>query len=137
MIAEYVTAGRVRLEYRDFAFLGEESTRAAVGAACALDQGAFWRYHDTLYANQAGENGGAFADDRLRRMAGALGLDEDAFATCLDDPAHETAVAAMADEARAAGLRQTPSFVVDGRIVEGGAYEPLAAAIETALGERP
>jgi predicted DsbA family dithiol-disulfide isomerase len=43
----------------------------------------------------------------------------------------------MAEEARAAGIRQTPSFVVDGRVVAGGAYEPLAAAIEAALGERP
>jgi len=41
-----VAAGEVRLVYRDYAFLGQESIDAAVAASCAADQDAFWLFHD-------------------------------------------------------------------------------------------
>ena len=50
----------VRFEYKDFAFIGPESIRAAEAAACADEQDWFWPFHDTLFANQRGENQGAF-----------------------------------------------------------------------------
>ena len=60
----YVKNGQVRLVYRDFAFLGEESFRSAEAARCAGDQGKFWEYHDYLFEHQSGENQGAFADEK-------------------------------------------------------------------------
>ncbi len=81
LFEEYVATGKVRFEYRDYAFIGEESTRVAEAAFCALDQGAFWPYHQTLFANQHGENEGAFSAKRLRSAAEQLGLDGERFAT--------------------------------------------------------
>ena len=133
LIDEYVSSGDVRLEYRDLAFLGDESTRAAEAAACALDQGAFWPYHDTLFLNQEGENQGAFTDDRLRQTAATLDLDQATFDDCLDDGTHRDDIAQMTEEARQQGITSTPSVVVNGRLLDGWDFETIEAAITAEL----
>ena len=129
-----MTTGQVALEYRDFTILGDESVQAAEAAACAADQGEFWRYHDTLYANQGDEGSDAFSDDRLKQMAAEIGLDESTFNTCLDSGEHADEVAAMAQEARAAGISVTPSFVLNGEVRRWQGWEELKGAIDAALG---
>ncbi len=73
----FVLSGAVRVVFRDFAFLGQESTDAAVAARCAgrQDPGAYWRYHDLLFAAQQAENQGAFSRANLVTFAGIAALD--------------------------------------------------------------
>lgn len=123
--AQEVAAGQARIVVHPFAFLGEESVRAAEAALCAADQGRFWDYHDALFANQQGVNAGAFSDGRLRQLAGALGLDTAAFGACLDGRVHRADVAAARRDGEARGVRATPTVFVDGRKLEGAL--PLAA----------
>jgi protein-disulfide isomerase len=61
---KYVANGTVKIVFRHFAFIGEESIRAAEASECANEQGKFWEMYDTLFANQGGENVGDFADDK-------------------------------------------------------------------------
>ena len=144
LVADYVATGLVRFEFRDYAFLddragGSESDDAAAAAEAAAGQGAFWRFHATLYANQHGENEGAFTEERLIAMAEALGLDISRFRADLDGAATGSTVAAMTEEARGLGLPGTPSFTINGRAIEYEGYDSLAAAIDaelTALGVR-
>ena len=70
----YLKNGQVQLVYRDFAFLGRESTKSAEAARCAGEQGKFWEYHDYLFSHQMGENQGAFSDLNLKSFAGILKL---------------------------------------------------------------
>jgi protein-disulfide isomerase len=138
LVEEYVTTGLVRFEFHDYAFLdgrvnGSESHDAAAAAFCANDQGAFWRYHTTLYTNQQRENVGGFSQERLRAMAVALGLNADQFNDCLNDGTYEDAVAAANAEADALNLGGTPSFTVDGVVIDYSGYDSLKAAIEAAL----
>lgn len=138
LVAEYVATGLVRFEFRDYPFLddrdgGGESDNAAAAAEAALDQDAFWPFHATLYANQYGENGGAFAEERLLAMAESLGLDPERFKAALDDAATRNAVDAMTQEARTLGLMGTPSFTVNGRVIEYDGYDGLATAIDAEL----
>lgn len=133
MIDEFVATGQASFEYRDLAFLGEESIGAAEAAACADDQGAFWAFHKTVFANQDGENLGALAPDKLAAMAEGLGLDMDAFTTCVENRTHEATVTAMADEARALGINSTPTFIVNNRVLVYSGYDDLRAAILAAL----
>ena len=51
LVQRYVNDGRLRLEWRDFPYLGRESRRAAVAARAAQEQGRFWEYHDVLFEN--------------------------------------------------------------------------------------
>lgn len=133
LLEEYIATGKVRFEYRDYAFIGGESTRAAEAAFCALDQGAFWPYHKTLFANQHGENEGAFSASRLRTTAEKLGLDGERFATCLDDETYADQVTEMRKEGVNLGILGTPSFVVNGTLIEYRGFESLQAAIEAEL----
>ncbi len=114
ILEQYIATGKVRWEFRDFAFIGKESVRAAEAAACALDQGKFWEFHAALYANQTGENVGAFTDRRLEEIARAAGLDVGAFRSCLREGKHADEVQQMVREAQSRGVRATPSFSVNG-----------------------
>lgn len=136
--AEYVETGIATMEYQHFAFLGEESVRAAEAAECALEQGAFWDYHDLLFLRQGGENEGDFSDQRLKRFARELadakpGFDVGAFDGCLDSGRMRVEVEAQTAGARAAGISTTPSFVINGILVTGAQpIEVFRQAIELA-----
>jgi protein-disulfide isomerase len=55
------------------------------------------------------------------------------FSACLDNRTHQQTVIQMADAAAAAGITQTPTFVVNGRPVFGADYDELKAIIEEQL----
>lgn len=114
-----MAAGKVRFEYHHFAFLGTESLMAAEASECAAEQGAFWPYHDILFANQAGENQGAFSKTRLKAFAAALKLDTKAFNSCLDSRRYRQKVQAETQDGRARGVTSTPTTFVNGQKIEG------------------
>ncbi len=125
----YVNTGKVRFVYRDFTFLGEESTKAAEAARCAGDQGKFWDYHDYLFTHQQGENQGHFSNPNLKSFAKELGLNTSAFNSCLDSDKYAKAVADSTAEGSKAGVQGTPKgfIMVNGKTVStiDGA-EPLS-----------
>ncbi|MBI2624423.1 DsbA family protein [Candidatus Parcubacteria bacterium] len=136
IVENYVKAGKVRFVYRDLAFLGEESLRAAEAAQCAFEQGKFWEYHDALFTNQSGENEGAFKDDNLKRFARDLKLDSAKFDGCLDSRKYRSEVEKDTDDARLAGATGTPTVFINGRIIVGARpYEDFARVIEEELGK--
>src|SRR3989344_1093438 len=118
-IMDYVKNGDVRFVYRDWAFLGSESIKAAEAARCAGDQGKFWEYHDYLYAHQNGENQGNFSDPKLKTFAEGLGLNSDTFNQCLDSGKYTQAVADSRTQGTSAGVTGTPKgFILrNGKIV--------------------
>ena len=134
LVSEYVAAGTVRFEYRDYAFRGPEALRAAEAAACAADQGAFWQYHDTLFLNQGGPN--RFSDARLKQMAETIGLDTAAFNSCLDSGEKRAEVEASIADGQAQGVDSTPTVFIDGVEVEDWFdFNALSQAIEDALAQ--
>ena len=130
---DYVAPGLARFAFRDYAFIGPESFRAAEAAACANDQGAFWPYHNTLYLNQHGENQNAFSDERLKAIAQALGLDTAAFNACFDSGTFRDAVVQSTAEGTALGVNSTPSIFVDGTKIPWEGWDKLKQAIDAEL----
>jgi protein-disulfide isomerase len=120
--------------YHDFAFLGAESIDAAVGARIAAADGKFEAYHRLVYANQQGENQGAFARPRLAQIAVAAGLDGPLFLRRLDDAALIAAVNAETARGRDLGVNSTPTLVVGGQMLRGSPTYPDLAALLVALG---
>jgi protein-disulfide isomerase len=134
LLSEFVSDGRLRIVSRDIDILGtspSESLAAAVGAACAGEQGAYWAFHDVLFWNQAGENRGAFRAERLGLMADRLGLDRASWDTCVADPARASTVRTTTASAATLGVTATPTLSINGQLVTGlpRSYEALAAAI--------
>jgi len=109
----YVADGTVYFVYRSYGnFIGPESKAAAEAAYCAGDQGKFWEYHDILFANQTGENVGAFTDKRLSAFAEALSLDMDAFNSCYNGGKYADRVDQDKVDGTAAGVTGTPAFLL-------------------------
>ena len=76
--------------------------------------------HDALFAQQAEWSGqAATLNDLFAAMASELGLDGDAFATCLADGRFDAAVQANQDEGFALGVNGTPAFFIDGFPISG------------------
>lgn len=121
--------------YRHFAFLGPESQWAAQASECAAEQDAFWEYHDLLFFDQyGGENQGAFSQENLKQFAGDLGLDTEAFNTCLDSGRYESVVTAQRTTAQQLGVRSTPAFLINGQPVVGAQpFETFQQIIESEL----
>ncbi len=131
LIEEYVESGTLRLEWRDFPYLGRESVDAALAARAAQAQGEFWEYHDLLYENQGG-----FSEEKLEGLAREAGLDEGRFASDLSSGRYESVVQADFRGAQDRGVQGTPTFVINGEVLAG--FQPLEVfedAIEKAKRE--
>jgi len=137
IIQTYVTTGKVYYEYRSVgAFIGPESAAAAEAAYCAGDQGKFWEYHDALYSHWTGENVGDFAPEKLDQYASSVGLDTKAFDGCLSQGTHKAQVMEDAANAKSDGIRATPSFLINGKLLEGAQpFEAFQKVIDAALGK--
>ncbi len=109
----YVEEGTLRIEWRDFAYLGQESVNAALAARAAQEQRMFWEYHDALYQNQRSINGGTFSDEKLIELAGELGLDTGTFEASLTSGRFEEVVRRDLLEAQDAAIQGTPSFIIN------------------------
>ena len=126
LVRDYVAPGTLRVVYHDAAFQGaraggsyDESVEAATGARCAADQGRYWPFHDWLFANQDGENKGAFADARLRAMATSAGLDVVAWDACRATGDQQRAVRSETGQATASGVNATPTMILNGETIVG------------------
>ena len=112
-MAEY--AGRVRLVAKDLPLASHAQARPAAEAArCAGAEDRYWAYRDRLFAEQP-----RFARDRLLAYAVELGLDRDAFTRCLAERRFARDVESDVTQARALGVRSTPTFLINGRSLVG------------------
>lgn len=111
---------KIRFVYRDFPLPShDQATAAAEAAECAGEQSAYWQYHDALFTSQYGLGRAAYEE-----YAADLGLNVEAFATCLDAHTYKGEINADALDAARAGINSTPTFVINGRLLVGAL--PLA-----------
>lgn len=129
---KYIKTGVVRFGYAQMAFLGQESNWAAEASECANDQNAFWQYHDKLFASQAGENRGAFNKDKLKQFAVDLKLNAAAFNACIDSNKYKAQVADDTEVFQTVGVQSTPTFLVNGKAIQGALpFDQFAQIIES------
>ena len=129
-------AGKVRFGYRHLAFLGPGSQWSAQASECAAEQGKFWEYHDYLLANLVSEDRVAFDKNNLKRFAIDLGLEQAAFAECLESEKYASTVEEDMATARSLGITGTPSFVINGQLIVGAQpFEAFQQIIEQELAQ--
>jgi hypothetical protein len=104
---------------------------AALGAHCAHEAGRFWDYSDRLYQEQSRLAVAGY--DFLMETALKLELPPDEFRGCLQSTATRGAVDADLDLARRLGIRQTPTFFINGKRLDGPDWELLEAVVEWEL----
>lgn len=128
----YVADGTLRIEWRDYPRVTEQSPAIAAAARAAALQGAFWEYHDRLFADQATVD--TSGEDYLRSVATDLGLDVAQFDA--DRASADVAAAVDADtqEGVALGVSGTPAFMINGYPIAGAQpLETFVAVIEQEL----
>lgn len=128
LVEQYVDEGVLRIEWRDFPYLGPESEVAAHASRAAAEQDAFWEFHDALFAEPREPNSGALTEDAMVALADDLGLDTEAFRATMTAPATATAVEEEFQHAQQLGVNGTPAFLVGGRPIMGA--QPLEAFVQ-------
>lgn len=135
-IKELVADKKIRFAFGNFAFIGEESVRAASAALCAADAGKFWEYHDLLYQNQHAENSGFLTHDQLvafGEQAGITGAARTKFERCVRSDRYAGFVRDQTDRTqRTKHVTQTPTVLVNGQQLQDLTPEGLRAAVQAA-----
>ncbi len=101
----------VRVVYKEFPILGEDSVRAARAALAAREQGLYEPFHEFLMT-EADD----FSQAGLMEAARAVGLDEERLADDMEDPAIDAYLQRTHDLAATLGINATPSFIIDGEL---------------------
>ncbi len=130
IVEDYVFEGLLRIEWREFPYLGENSRTLALGAVAAAEQDAFWEYHARVYGSPedfVGED--ERVRERMETVAEELGLDTERFMRDMESDATERAVEEDYGEGQAMGVSGTPAFLINGDPVLGA--QPLEAFTET------
>jgi len=124
--------GKVAWVYRQFpiAQLHANAPIESEATECAYDLGgntAFWKYLDLAFETTNSNNSLDLAE--LPKMAGAIGLDVNAFNTCLSSGKYTDFIKTSVENAVKAGARGTPHSVIiaeDGTQVLINGAEPYA-----------
>ena len=128
---EYVTTGKVRFVYITLPLpsLHANATAAAEAALCAARQHKFWPMHDLLFRHQ--DDWAKLADPRptLLALGDSAGTDHAWLAACLRARATAAEVQADAERARRAGAVSTPTFYIEGGLLEGNAPVEVFRAV--------
>jgi protein-disulfide isomerase len=139
LINDYVNAGKVRIVFKDFAFLGPDSQTAALAARAVWETAPekFRDWHKAMFDRQDDENAGWGSKDDIMALTRSIpGLDAGKVETLMSNRAadYNNAIQADAAEGNAMGVGGTPSFLVGKEMIVGAQpYERLKVAIDAAL----
>jgi protein-disulfide isomerase len=112
ILINYVETGKVKMLFKDFIVVNEDSINAASAAHCANDQKMFWQYHSTLYNNWDGEGTGWASSEHLHQFASTLGLDMNRFSECMSQSKWKDLVNSSHADGRTLGVDATPTFFI-------------------------
>ncbi len=131
--AEYVETGQVRLVFHDLPLrMHPNAPMAAQAARCAGEQGYFWEMHDIIFDNQSEWSNNA-TPALFAEYASEVGADVGMLTNCLQSGKYVNVVEAARAASAQAGITSTPTFVVNGKVVE---IPLLFDRIDTLLAEQ-
>ncbi len=128
---------RVAIIVRNFPLtsIHPHAVDAALAFEAAAAQGATVEMYEALYATQQQWSAGSGSQAAtFRDLADQLGLDLAEYDRVVADPATLDRVALDRADAIGLGLQGTPSFFIDGELVEISSFDDLRTQIESRLG---
>jgi protein-disulfide isomerase len=144
---EYIRPGLVKYVFHNLIVHGEVAQLAAQAGECAHAQGHFWEYHDRLFYVIFEEGKGHLSAEDLQALARELGLNEEAFASCLNSDWAKSQVEkdrqvlqeflAKLPESEKPRSIGTPLFFINGHPLVGAwPYEKFKAMIDAELAKQ-
>ncbi len=117
---EFVKTGKVYYKHIPFIIgMFPNSDRAARAAECAGEQDRFWAMHDSVFAHQKDWKKGSDADKLFKSLASGAVPDEAKWSSCYDARRVDQRTTAASAIAAKLGVRATPTFFINGQMVEG------------------
>lgn len=122
----------VRLVFKHLPLEGHRNSLPAARAAyCAAEQGRFWQFHDALFA------AGNLSPPGFEQIASNLGVGLAKFQECIASERSRAAVIKDIEAARLLRIESTPSFVVNGKVINGAlSFADFQKIIEQELSQR-
>ena len=108
---------KVKVVFKNFPLPFHKHAQVAAEASlCANEQGQklFWKLHDHMFENQ-----NLLKKEDLINSAGKLGLKKGPFQKCLEAGRYTAQVKADMEDGKAVGVKSTPTFFVNGKMVTG------------------
>ena len=122
---------KLRVVYRQFPLtsIHPHAEKAAEASLCALEQGKFWEFHDSMFGNQK-----ELTVDDLKKRAVDLKLDTAKFNECIDSDRQVATIQKDTQDGSRAGVTGTPAMFVNGRFLNGNQpYQTIKDLIEDEL----
>ncbi|GAB3709324.1 DsbA family protein [Nocardiopsis oceani] len=129
LVERYVDSGDLRIEWREFPYLGDVSQTLSVGAVAAGEQEAFWEYQEAVFERQDDLKSSSDPDEDLGEVAEEIGLDPDQFLEDLRSERSGIEVGHDFVEGQQIGVSATPAFIVNGDPIMGA--QPLDVFLES------
>ena len=123
---EYVETGKVRWVFINLPLtsIHPNAVAAAEVAMCAGRQGRFWPTHDLLYQRQDAWAKLPQPRDTLVALAQRAGADRAKLLACVNGGTTRREIELDAERATRSGARGTPSFYIEGGLLEGAPSTP-------------
>jgi protein-disulfide isomerase len=123
---EFITTGKVRWVFVNLPLtsIHPNAVPAAEVAMCAARQGRFWQTHDLLFQRQ--DDWARLANPRtmLVSIAQRAGVDRTKLLACIKSGTARAEVEKDARLAQRTGAHSTPSFYIEGGLLQGAPYTP-------------
>lgn len=133
LTAQYITTGKLKVVFKDFSFLGPDSTTAALAAHAVweLSPENFLSWHKAMFQKQDAENGGWGNKQNIIALTKTIpGIDADKVSKLMEEKKAEYQKEMAADKAEADkfGINGTPAFILGKRLIVGA--QPTDAFIQ-------
>lgn len=139
---KYIDTGKAKLVFRDYPLsFHKDAQPAAIAAECVRDEAgdeAYFKMHDMIFEGQNKKGTGtvAITEEELAGYADELGANLSDYNSCIADESMVNEVLADLAAGGAAGVSGTPSFVVNGKFLEGAQpFSEFEILIEGQLAE--
>jgi len=141
ILQAYVASGKVKIVYKDFAFLGPDSMVDAeyARAIWALYPSEFAAWRTAIYTQEPEENSLSAADNltflaTVTNSVSGISLSAVKANVATNQAAYDAAINADKTEAGTFGISATPSFVIGTQVIAGAyPYATFQTAIEAQL----
>jgi len=143
LITDYVKPGKLKILFKDFAFLGPDSQTAALPARAVWEVAPdkFYEWHKAMFDHQDEENAGWGKKEDIIALTKTIpGIDAAKVEQLMTDRAKDYQKEVEADGAEAAGMgiNGTPGTIIGKQLIPGvPPYEQLKAAIDAGLTQVP
>jgi protein-disulfide isomerase len=108
---------KVKIAFKNFPLpFHNHAEQAAVAGLCANEQGSeyFWKMHDAMFANQD-----SLDPEGLKKTAKTIGLKSEGFEKCLTENKYLPQVKADMEDGRKVKVKSTPTFFINGQLING------------------